>query len=127
MAFVDAIIKRHPELANCDGVRVAVPKTVVLSTDIFDEFMEENYLYSVALSDIPDEEILEHFLKAKLPEHLDNDFLALFDVIENPIAVRSSSLLEENRFYRKNCRIFVRQTIWCRWRWFDVAAKIVDS
>ena len=98
LAFVDAIIKRHPELANCDGVRVAVPKTVVLSTDVFDEFMEENFLYSVALSDIPDEEILAHFLKAKLPEHLDNDFLALFDVIENPIAVRSSSLLEDSHY-----------------------------
>ena len=98
LAFVDAIIKRHPELANCNGVRVAVPKTVVLSTDVFDEFMEENVLYSIALSDIPNEEILEHFLKAKLPEHLDNDFLALFDVIKGPIAIRSSSLLEDSHY-----------------------------
>lgn len=98
LAFVDAIIKRHPELANCDGVKVSVPKTIVLSTDIFDEFMEGNNLYSIALSDIPDEEILSNFLKAELPERLDEDFLALFDVIQRPIAIRSSSLLEDSHY-----------------------------
>ncbi len=98
LAFVDAIIKRHPELSNCEGVKVSVPKTIVLSTDIFDEFMEGNNLYSVALSDIPDEEILSNFLKAELPERLDEDFLALFDVIQRPIAIRSSSLLEDSHY-----------------------------
>lgn len=98
LAFVDAIIKRHPELSNCEGVKVSVPKTIVLSTDIFDEFMEGNNLYSVALSDIPDEEILSNFLKAELPERLDEDFLSLFDVIQRPIAIRSSSLLEDSHY-----------------------------
>lgn len=98
LAFVDAIIKRHPELSNCEGVRVSVPKTVVLSTDIFDEFMEENRLYSIALSDIPDEEILKYFLEAKLPERLDEDFMTLFDAIKSPIAIRSSSLLEDSHY-----------------------------
>ena len=80
------------------GVNVTVPKTVVLCTDIFDTFMESNNLYQIALSDISDEEILEHFLKAKLPEELKPDFLAFFDVVGKPIAVRSSSLLEDSHY-----------------------------
>lgn len=77
---------------------MTVPKTVVLCTDIFDTFMESNNLYQIALSDISDEEILEHFLKAKLPEELKPDFLAFFDVVGKPIAVRSSSLLEDSHY-----------------------------
>jgi hypothetical protein len=60
--------------------------------------MEENNLYPIALSDIPDEEILAHFLNAKLPTSLNDDFLALFDVLDRPIAVRSSSLLEDSHY-----------------------------
>ena len=90
--------KRNPTFDNIEGVNVTVPKTVVLCTDIFDTFMESNNLYQIALSDISDEEILEHFLKAKLPEELKPDFLAFFDVVGKPIAVRSSSLLEDSHY-----------------------------
>ena len=98
LAFIDAMIKRNPTFDNIEGVNVTVPKTVVLCTDIFDTFMESNNLYQIALSDISDEEILEHFLKAKLPEELKPDFLAFFDVVGKPIAVRSSSLLEDSHY-----------------------------
>ena len=70
LAFIDAMIKRNPPFDNIEGVNVTVPKTVVLCTDIFDTFMESNNLYQIALSDISDEEILELFLKANLPEEL---------------------------------------------------------
>ena len=58
LAFIDSLIKRHPILEDYQGVNVTVPKTVVLCTDIFDEFMEANNLYQVALSDLPDDQIL---------------------------------------------------------------------
>ena len=98
LAFIDQIIKRHPECDDFKGVEISIPRTVVLCTDIFDEFMEMNHLYPVALSDIPDEEILTHFLNARLPEPRLEDFLALFDVVDRPLAVRSSSLLEDSHY-----------------------------
>ena len=98
LAFIDQIIKHHPECDNFKGVQITIPRTVVLCTDIFDEFMESNNLYPVALSDIPDSEILKTFLEASLPERLREDFMALFDVVDRPMAVRSSSLLEDSHY-----------------------------
>lgn len=98
LAFIDAMIKRHPELEQYENLEVTIPRTVVLCTDIFDEFMESNSLYSIALSDIPDEKMLYYFLRSKLPERLIEDFMALFDVVETPIAIRSSSLLEDSHY-----------------------------
>ena len=98
IAFIDHIIKRHPDLNELPGARVMIPKTVVLCTDVFDEFMEHNELYPVALSDVSDEEVLRHFLAAKLPDRLKEDLMALLDVVQQPIAIRSSSLLEDSHY-----------------------------
>ena len=98
LAFIDSIIKKNPIFDNFDGVSVAIPRTVVLCTDIFDEFMESNNLYPVALSDIPDDEILKAFINAKLPQWLKDDFNALFEVVDKPLAIRSSSLLEDSHY-----------------------------
>lgn len=98
LAFIDQIIKRNPICDDFEGVQITIPRTVVLCTDIFDQFMEMNALYPVALSDIPDDEILRHFLAASLPDSLIDNFLALFDVVDKPLAVRSSSLLEDSHY-----------------------------
>lgn len=98
LAFVDSIIKKNPVCDNFHGATISIPRTVVLCTDIFDEFMADNRLYPTALSDAPDDEILEHFLAAKLPERLNDDLLALFEVVDRPLAVRSSSLLEDSHY-----------------------------
>lgn len=98
LAFVDSIIKKHPVCDNFDGISISIPRTVVLCTDIFDEFMATNDLYPVALSNIEDSDILAAFLKAKLPDRLTEDFLALFDVVNTPLAIRSSSLLEDSHY-----------------------------
>lgn len=98
LAFVDSIIKKNPVCDNFHGATISIPRTVVLCTDIFDEFMAANRLYPVALSDLPDDEILSHFLAARLPERLVEDFFALFDVVDRPLAVRSSSLLEDSHY-----------------------------
>ena len=98
LAFLDNIIKRHPELNQFEGATVAIPRTVVLCTDFFDEFMDKNNLYPIALSDAPDEEILQHFLRAQLPDALIADFFTFFEAVKAPIAVRSSSLLEDSHY-----------------------------
>jgi CheY-like chemotaxis protein len=98
LAFIDNMVKRHPEFDNFENATVAIPKTVVLCTDIFDEFMDTNSLYQIALSDADDETILHAFLHAKLPDRLVEDFFAFFDVVHAPLAIRSSSLLEDSHY-----------------------------
>jgi hypothetical protein len=98
LAFLDNIIKRHPELNHFGNATVQIPKTVVLCTDFFDEFMDNNNLWTIALSDAPDEEILQHFMRAQLPDALIADFFTFFDAVKSPIAVRSSSLLEDSHY-----------------------------
>lgn len=97
LAFIGAMVKRYPKLEH-DHFAVIIPKTVVICTDIFDEFMETNELYPVALSDVDDETILKYFLRASLPARLIEDLMAFFDVVKSPIAVRSSSLLEDSHY-----------------------------
>ena len=98
LAFLDNIIKRHPELNQYTSATVQIPKTVVLCTDVFDDFMERNDLYPFALSDASDDEILQAFLKAQLPDDFIDDFYAFFAATGSPIAVRSSSLLEDSHY-----------------------------
>ena len=98
LAFVDQIIKRNPVCDDFEGVQITIPRTVVLCTDIFDQFMEMNHLYPIALSNRSDEEILHEFLRSDLPEDIIDNFRALFDVIDKPLAVRSSSLLEDSHY-----------------------------
>ncbi len=98
LAFLDNVVKMHPEFNQYEKVKVQIPKTVVLCTDVFDQFMENNNLYELALSDASDEEILAAFLKAQLPDSYRDDFLTLFEATCSPIAVRSSSLLEDSHY-----------------------------
>jgi len=98
LAFLDSIIKKHPEFNEREGVSVSIPKTVVLCTDVFDQFMESNNLYPIALSDASDEEILRHFLRAQLPDKYIADFFTFFEATDRPIAIRSSSLLEDSHY-----------------------------
>ena len=98
LAFLDNIIKMHPDFSSFPGVTVQIPKTVVLCTDVFDQFMEQNNLYQIALSDASDEEILRHFLRAQLPDSLIADFFTFFEATKSPVAIRSSSLLEDAHY-----------------------------
>ena len=98
LAFIDHILKQQAEFDPFKDVDVQIPKTVVLCTDIFDEFMESNALYTLALSDADDESILKAFLDAKLPTRLRDDFITFINVVQSPIAIRSSSLLEDSHY-----------------------------
>lgn len=99
LAFLDSLIKRNNLNDRFEGTTIGIPRTVVLCTDVFDDFMEENNLYSIALSEgMSDEEILHHFVEARLPFRIHEDLYTLISVIRNPIAVRSSSLLEDSHY-----------------------------
>lgn len=98
LAFLDNIIKTHPEFNSLEGATVQIPRTVVLCTDVFDQFMVQNNLYQIALSDASDDDILCHFLRAQLPDSLIADFFTFFEAVKSPIAIRSSSLLEDAHY-----------------------------
>jgi len=98
LAFLDNVIKRHPDFNGFTNATVQIPKTVVLCTDVFDSFMDQNNLYQIALSDASDDEILHAFLQAQLPDTFIGDFFAFFEATHSPIAIRSSSLLEDSHY-----------------------------
>lgn len=98
LAFIDQMVKRHAELNSYENMTVMIPKTVVLCTDVFEQFMDRNDLYPLALSDADDATILEAFRKAQFPEEMRADCEAFIDATRSPIAVRSSSLLEDSHY-----------------------------
>jgi len=98
LAFIDGLIKRNVELSDFDGVNVCIPKTLVLCTEVFDQFMENNKLYQIALSDASDQEILEVFVNSHLPDGFNDNLRAFLNVVQRPIAIRSSSLLEDAHY-----------------------------
>lgn len=98
LAFVDSMLKRYNLQDKYPNTIITIPRTVVLSTDVFDDFMEDNNLHYIALSDRSDDEIMEAFVEARLPFRIHEDLLAFIQVVKNPIAIRSSSLLEDSHY-----------------------------
>ena len=98
LAFADYLIKNHKIIHKFENVNITIPRTVVLTTDVYDEFMESNNLYEIASSDIKDEDILMPFIYAKLPEQITDQLKYFLEVVKKPIAVRSSSLLEDSHY-----------------------------
>ncbi|MFN8207773.1 MAG: PEP/pyruvate-binding domain-containing protein [Bacteroidales bacterium] len=98
LAFLDNMVKKHNLLNKYQDVVITIPRTIVIGTDIFDEFMESNDLYKVGLSDMSDEQILQRFVEAKLPGRLHQDLYVLNTFIKNPVAIRSSSKLEDSHY-----------------------------
>lgn len=98
LAFLDSLIKRNRLTDRYEDMVISIPRTVVLGTDIFDEFMEENNLYEIALSDRSDKDILARFVKSRLPYRIHEDLYRFISCVNNPIAIRSSSLLEDSHY-----------------------------
>jgi len=98
LAFINHVLKSNRITYKFENTLVQIPKTMVLATDIFENFMDANNLYPTGFSDLPDEEILNRFLSARLPEVLDEDLYSILSVLKTPLAVRSSSLLEDSHF-----------------------------
>ncbi|HOP04031.1 MAG TPA: PEP/pyruvate-binding domain-containing protein [Tenuifilaceae bacterium] len=98
LAFTNTLIKDNHFHNRFPGVIVAIPRTVVISTEFFDEFIETNNLFKIGVSDIADEKILNHFINAKLPDRLLSDIEGMISVMKTPIAIRSSSKLEDSHY-----------------------------
>ncbi|MEX0981226.1 MAG: PEP/pyruvate-binding domain-containing protein [Bacteroidales bacterium] len=98
LAFIDSVIQKYRLHSKYDNVEFTVPRTVVLSTDVFDTFMEMNDLSDIGLSDLSDEEILDHFIKARFPGELHQDLYAMLSYVNAPLAIRSSSKLEDSHY-----------------------------
>ncbi|MFO7873590.1 MAG: PEP/pyruvate-binding domain-containing protein [Bacteroidales bacterium] len=98
LAFIDSVINRYKIMHEWDTVTLSIPRTVVLTTDVFDEFMEENELYDFALSDVSDEEVLERFVESRSPSGMKGHIKDIVDFFKSPLAVRSSSLLEDSHY-----------------------------
>ncbi|RLD63183.1 MAG: phosphoenolpyruvate synthase [Bacteroidetes bacterium] len=98
LAFIDFLIKKYQLIYDYEKVFISIPRTLVICTDIFDEFMETNNLYKFALSVKDDERILKRFVKSKLPKSIIEDLKTFISYINNPIAIRSSSLLEDSHY-----------------------------
>jgi len=98
LAFINSVIAKYNLYNKFPNTVIRVPRTVVLSTDVFDEFMETNDLYRIGISDLSDEEILERFVESKLPGWLHQDLYTVISVTDVPIAVRSSSKLEDSHY-----------------------------
>ncbi|TAJ12996.1 phosphoenolpyruvate synthase [Marinilabiliaceae bacterium JC017] len=98
LAFLNMIIKKHNVFCQFPDVVVTIPRTVVLSTDVFEEYMETNELYPIALSDASDEEILDRFTQGHLPVRIHEDLYKFISVVKGPIAIRSSSVLEDSHY-----------------------------
>ena len=98
LAFIDAVLKKNHLQNFYEDVQISIPRTLVICADKFDEFMQENSLFEIALSDENDDVILENFLNAQLPQSLINDLSAFLAKTNSPMAVRSSSILEDSHY-----------------------------
>jgi hypothetical protein len=99
LAFMDMTLKNSRFPGKYKDVNICVPPSVVLCNDIFEEYIQENNLSRFGISSFSDEEILLHFLKAQLPKDTMENIYSLARIIKNPVAVRSSSKLEDS-FYQ---------------------------
>jgi len=98
LAFVRHLLYKHNLARLFPGVRVIVPPTVVLATDVFDEFLSANELLDFAVRSTGEAAIEQRFLAAQLPPWLNEDLLAFLAAARYPLAVRSSSLLEDSQY-----------------------------
>ena len=98
LAFIAMEMKAAGLAAKYPGIYLSIPRTVVLSTEIFDKFMELNGLSSLHFINSSDDEILKLFLSADIPEDLREDLRVFLSVVRKPLSVRSSSLLEDSHF-----------------------------
>jgi phosphoenolpyruvate synthase/pyruvate phosphate dikinase len=99
LAFMSTRLKKSPEFQDkFQDVAIFVPKTLVISTEGFDSFISENNLEEVATGDFSDEEIIRLFTTARMPDWLKLNLEQFLDSACYPLAVRSSSLLEDAQY-----------------------------
>ncbi len=98
LAFVNSMLQRYNYYDKYPSVRVMIPRTVIVATDYFDQFIKSNGLKYVIKSDISDEEILSEFVSSRLPEQLVEELHDYIKHVKGPLAIRSSSKLEDSHY-----------------------------
>ena len=98
LAFLNQILDKHRLYHKWEDVHVMVPRTLVIATEYFDRFILENGLQYVINSDIQDSEILSEFVSSNLPMELTEALRSFIRVVRTPLAVRSSSKLEDSYY-----------------------------
>ncbi|HYM21925.1 MAG TPA: PEP/pyruvate-binding domain-containing protein, partial [Vicinamibacterales bacterium] len=98
LAFVDLLLNESRMRERFPSVRLVVPQAVVLGTSVFDDFLEKAGLRAFAIDSRDERAIEERFVGAELPDAAVRDLTAFVDVVRYPIAVRSSSLLEDSQY-----------------------------
>ncbi len=98
LAFLNHILQKYDLYDKWEDVRVLVPRTLVITTEYFDRFIIENGLQYVINSDLPDSEILSEFVASTLPSELTEDLRVFIRNVRKPLAVRSSSKLEDSYY-----------------------------
>jgi CheY-like chemotaxis protein len=98
LAFVRYLLGHHEAARRFAGAHISVPPAIVLATDVFDRFLDENDLLGFALGAEDDDEITRRFLEAPLPAEVAVDLEHFVRAIHWPLAVRSSSLLEDSQY-----------------------------
>ncbi len=105
LAFVNKLFNNQLVCSAFAGTTISVPRTAVICTDAFDQFMKKNDLVEFTLDEHSDEEIIAAFTNATIPRGLKEDLKAFLEVADYPLAVRSSSLLEDS-YYQPFAGIF---------------------
>ncbi len=98
LAFLNSLVYKHSLSDKYPGVKISIPRTIVIATDYFDQFIIDNDLQYVIDSDISDEEILSEFVSSRLPEALVEELRSFVATSRSPLAVRSSSKLEDSSY-----------------------------
>ncbi|GGK39206.1 MULTISPECIES: PEP/pyruvate-binding domain-containing protein [Flavobacteriaceae] len=98
LAFIDSFLKRNNLFNKYENVSITIPRTVVISTEVFDQFIETHKLIKFAAECSNDEEILNEFISKDLPEWAVEDVCAFLKTTKSPIAIRSSSMLEDSNY-----------------------------
>ncbi len=98
LAFLNHLIQKYSLTDKYEGLRISIPRTIVLTTDWFDKFILGNGLQYVIDSELSDDEILSEFVASTLPEELAQNLKAFLATVDGPLAVRSSSKLEDSNY-----------------------------
>lgn len=100
LGFVNSLINDYNIRDSFENISISVPSAVVIGTEVFDRFLDENDLRSFALNSDDDSEITKRFLEAeKFPEEILAELAGFLQIVHTPLAVRSSSLLEDSQYH----------------------------
>ncbi len=98
LAFMNSMLIKHRQYDKHAGVRILIPRSVVIATEFFDRFIERNGLADILSQELTDEEILSEFVASTVPHRLQEALKAYIRTVRTPLAVRSSSKLEDSHF-----------------------------